>query len=945
MRKKVLRFLAVIPSIVKIFLKGRLLNFLRKKVRKATVLLLITVMITGVLPMHVFADETDILQRTLVVNNNPSTTDFFISGQGDIDDLSRKNGSEVEISGNRRPNITINVTGGTKENPHLIFNAEQLKNIGRSPSVCYQLRADIDLNNEEWIPIVSFYGSLDGNGYKISNLKITNSGENKTGLFRDTTGATLTNIVIENVDVQGKDYTGALVGRSYNTVVENCRLEGNISILGDQYVGGFIGQSSGGCTIENNKATGDIAIGGRFSVGGFVGSDSNGAEKNSKVTNNSIDGNVEVVGNQNVGGMIGNSVYGTINNNNLTGYIVVKGSGSNVGGLLGSLNGGEFNNNSIEAKVMITGGQRTGGMVGVTISGTNMVNNNNIVGEIKVEGTSMVGGLIGELVSTCEAQDNYVKGYLEVTGTREVGGLVGVSKSDIISCFVDAVGNIEGQVSIGGLVGNMGVGKIESCKSNVAVEGGDFVGGLAGQAPDIIESYATGKVKSDKKMAGGLVGRSKSIIKSYATGDVEFNGPENYSVGSLAGYIIKGGLIENCFSLGEVRGEVRDVFVLLRDENVTILNSFTTSEKGAVIVAGSNHVIANLYYGKDESMLDKDTYIGFDFENIWDIDEGSYPYLRELDKPEWQIVLTNSIVFDLPNYTVSIPNANTSDNQIVVNATVLDENSNPIEEAHIVYSLAEDYEGISIDSTTGMVTVTPQAVVGTVIITATSGTSTTRVNLVLTENTLGNIVFGLESYASFIPTVGAENIVLTVNAIVLASDEQPVLNAPIAYSLAEDYEGISIDSATGVVTITSNAIAGTVVIAATFDDLNTQVNLILTSKSLLSGNQTQILAEVGRYYDITVAVNQVTDFNNMEITLTYDANIFELEDISSLTKQKELTVGSINEIGITVTSISAGEIKFKADKNITSGKAWSGILNVVRFKAHTTGEGMISVTQ
>ena len=94
------------------------------------------------------------------------------------------------------------------------------------------------MNNQEWIPIgtsdKSFSGSFDGQGYTISNLKITRDLDNKAnncylGLFGHATSE-IKNFNVENVDITGSLHVG-VIGCS-NGKINNVHVRGNINIKG-----------------------------------------------------------------------------------------------------------------------------------------------------------------------------------------------------------------------------------------------------------------------------------------------------------------------------------------------------------------------------------------------------------------------------------------------------------------------------------------------------------------------------------------------------------------------------------------------------------------------------------------------------------------------------------------------------------------------------------------
>ena len=170
---------------------------------------------------------------------------------------------------------------GTKDDPYLIADAANLlwlqKQIPRGDTVndqhadvlagkytakfagMYFLQTqDIDLNGKNFASIGYYFanakrmgafgGTYDGQGFAIRNGKITsqNTGHGLNvnwghGLFGMIHGATIKNIVLDNVQVEGHGVTGAIVGRAAATaddkekgetlnVIENCVVNANCTV-------------------------------------------------------------------------------------------------------------------------------------------------------------------------------------------------------------------------------------------------------------------------------------------------------------------------------------------------------------------------------------------------------------------------------------------------------------------------------------------------------------------------------------------------------------------------------------------------------------------------------------------------------------------------------------------------------------------------------------------
>lgn len=77
---------------------------------------------------------------------------------------------------------------------------------------------------------------------------------------------------------------------------------------------------------------------------------------------------------------------------------------------------------------------------------------------------------------------------------------------------------------------------------------------------------------------------------------------------------------------------------------------------------------------------------------------------------------------------------------------------------------------------------------------------------------------------------------------------------------------------------------------------------------------------------------------DINYSITYNKDEIEVIDLCGLTAEEELNTGEIPETGITITEFdpSNGMVKFKVKNNIVSGKAWTGILSSIKFKAKET---------
>ncbi|MBR6825875.1 MAG: heparinase II/III family protein, partial [Oscillospiraceae bacterium] len=185
----------------------------------------------------------------------------------------------------KSPNMTA--LEPNAEGVYEIRTAQELRRLaymvneqGLSPSgKTVRLLADIDLENEEWIPIggnasadgaskIVFTGTFDGNGHTVSNLSVS-EGNYYVGFFGDLSKAVIQNFGIESGMVTGEGKVGGLAGTIRGGVtILNCY--NKASVCGKAAVGGIVGMASGAdSTIENCYNAG--STGGNGSAAGIVG--------------------------------------------------------------------------------------------------------------------------------------------------------------------------------------------------------------------------------------------------------------------------------------------------------------------------------------------------------------------------------------------------------------------------------------------------------------------------------------------------------------------------------------------------------------------------------------------------------------------------------------------------------------------------------------------------
>ncbi len=319
---------------------------------------------------------------------------------------------------------------GTAEDPYQIATAQDLIALGNEPNDYdkhFILTANIDLTGRTFGQAIiapdgapPFRGAFDGAGHVISGLTIYDGGAggDYLALFGRMDGMPeVKSLGLENVSISGDEYIGGLVGYGDAAVISKSYSLGTVS--GNDYVGGLCGANEKG-NIDKCYTTG-VVSGGLDSecVGGLVGKSVRGAISN-------CHSSTSVCGCTGVGGLIGRLSTGVVSNS----YSSTTASGyASVGGLVGASQSGRIS--FCYSTGTANGENEVGGLVGDSDFGRVL----SCYSTTAVHGIEHVGGLLGTIFMG-SISTSYSIG--SVSGDASVGGLVGYNHHcSIFQCFWD----------------------------------------------------------------------------------------------------------------------------------------------------------------------------------------------------------------------------------------------------------------------------------------------------------------------------------------------------------------------------------------------------------------------------------------------------------------------------------------------------------------------------
>lgn len=304
---------------------------------------------------------------------------------------------------------------GTESDPYLISSSTDLRdlmdksnekdNSAKMATAYFSQTTDIDMSGPTFSPMFlnesKFSGVYDGGGHKISSMTLRSKAKKASGFIAYADGGTVKNLTFENIDADAEYvFAGAVIGYMENgAVMSGCTVSGQVrqyvsglNVLGEAnegYSGGLAGFVKNS-TLEDCTLDGNVTIYGKYS-GGIAGLVENSTVKNCKVLKNRT---INIYYHWN-GGLFGkargadNLISGCSFEGNISavGYI--------QGGIVGQLEGGRVEN-CVMGSYATLGCDKyfIGGIVGAIVP-INEVTVTNCAAYGTIKGGFSIGGIAG----------------------------------------------------------------------------------------------------------------------------------------------------------------------------------------------------------------------------------------------------------------------------------------------------------------------------------------------------------------------------------------------------------------------------------------------------------------------------------------------------------------------------------------------------------------------
>lgn len=286
---------------------------------------------------------------------------------------------------------------GTEEEPYEINSDKDLKllayhvaneEVDGYEGYYFALTRDISLSDTaSWLPIgyfteagdsepKPFKGNFNGQGYRVYNLKISDTTQDYAGLFGSVHGAVIENLTVDG-QVNAHSKAALLVGETNDSTISNCSSRGQVRGVG--VIGGIVGEAYDSVILECTNTAGVLG-----------GTDADGV-------NEAYAGGIC--------GSVQSSFMSDCTSDTTDSYSALYSEGY-VGGIAGNIYETEIYNTYVEGKVGSTSADYIGGLVGRMQSG-----------QVK---NGRFAGTIGASTSTTLKTAGLFVGYIE-GGTIDLG--------------------------------------------------------------------------------------------------------------------------------------------------------------------------------------------------------------------------------------------------------------------------------------------------------------------------------------------------------------------------------------------------------------------------------------------------------------------------------------------------------------------------------------------
>ncbi len=232
--------------------------------------------------------------------------------------------------------------------------------------------------------------------------------------------------------------------------------------------------------------------------------------------------------------------------------------------------------------------------------------NNHIINGFTVSDASLNDVGLFSIVQYASIK-NIVLKNVSIVGKDKVGGLVGYARYDTSIENVSVSGSVEGNFYVGGVVGDLYRSTLDQMYSQAFVSGpGSSVGGVVGR---VASESALTNAHSIASVQGFNCSKATQI---------------SCSVGGIIGTTISGTSVSSAFFNGELYHDV--LLTSIEDKRIyakPIIGNAQNTNNTNLYYHFDSDIFEDLYI-ESNNLTNISSYIGFDFDLIWGIEDTAY---------------------------------------------------------------------------------------------------------------------------------------------------------------------------------------------------------------------------------------------------------------------------------------------------------------------------------
>ncbi len=119
---------------------------------------------------------------------------------------------------------------------------------------------------------------------------------------------------------------------------------------------------------------------------------------------------------------------------------------------------------------------------------------------------------------------------------------------------------------------------------------------------------------------------------------------------------------------------------------------------------------------------------------------------------------------------------------------------------------------------------------------------------------------------------------------------------------------------------------------------------VYADSTVISTTNYPVSCTINKVINVDLSASNLSDLSHREFKVIYNPDQLELVDLCSFTPENDTAAGYIEDTNITVSENSLGTIVCNVYKSLNAGEKFTGVVNIIKFKAKVNGTSVITYT-